>query len=188
VHHVVEDGDQPGGGQVGPERAGTPAAPHQPLHPLQRRGVVRADPFDGQLALRGEQQGPEPVDDAPGGRDQAGQRGGRLAGEVDGLQRLLGLRDGTGERRVDQVGTRAEVPVQRDPPDAGRLRDLGDAGRRVPRQALRGRVQDRLHVAPRVRAPPRRLGCDPHPSNPLSGTPVYELPLPEAQLVHACST
>ena len=54
----------------------------------------------------------------------------RLAGQVDALEHLVAVGEQPHHRRLDQALARREVPVERDPSDSGRLRDLARRSRR----------------------------------------------------------
>src|SRR6478672_863751 len=107
----------------------------------------------------------------PAGLGQPGQRRARIAAQVELPERLLAALDGMHEHRVDEVAPGREMPVERDPPDAGRLRDLARTRGRIAAQALRRRGHDRGDVPLRIRPLTRGLR---HPHSSCR-TPLYEL-------------
>lgn len=150
VHDVHREADQPRLWQVGAELAGGLAPFDQRLNPVEHHVVRLADALGGQFPLRRRQDVPEPVDDEPAGRDQAGDRVARVAGDVNGAERFVRLGDHAGEDRVEQVGPGLEVAVQGHPAHPGGGGDLRHARVGVARQAVGRRRQDGRDVAPGV--------------------------------------
>jgi hypothetical protein len=84
--------------------------------------VDAADALGREFPLCGQQDVAELVDELPRRRDQPGQRVGRVAGGVGGVQDLVALLHRPDQDGVGQVGAGLEVAVEGGPADARGLR------------------------------------------------------------------